>query len=200
MRSIPPLILLALLLAYAPPAALAQKSLCPKPPPSPYKHSGQIVTRLDRAARRMRTTLEHPRALAGAKGNFYLGAAFLHADPRRGETPQVELVIHGASAAGGLGAGDDLSFLADGRALTPARRASFRSRPAGAAVSESATVSLSLPEVTRLTGARRVSVRVGASELVLTHNHLEALRELVSQMAPAPSRWSEATAEALSAR
>lgn len=200
MRSAPPLATLALLLALAPTAALAQKTLCPKPPPSPYKHNGQIVTRLDRAARRMRTTLEHPRALAGAKGTFYLGAAFFHADPRRGETPQVELIVYGTSATAGLGAGDDLSFRADGQTLTPARRASFRTRPAGASVSESATVSLSLPEVMRLTGARRVSVRLGASELALTHNHLEALRELVSQMAPAPTRWSEAAGESLSAR
>jgi hypothetical protein len=200
MRSGPPLVLCALLLFSAVPAALAQKRFCPKPPPSPFKHSGEIVTRFDGSVRRMRTTLEHPRALNGAGAAFYFGATFLHTDPRQGATPNVELVFYGTSAVTRLGAGGKLSLVADGQALVTAQKASFRSQPAGGIVNESAKVSLSLAEVTRLTGARRVSVRMGELELELTHNHLEALRELVNQMAPPPTRWSDATANALSAR
>lgn len=201
MRSSPPLVLSALLLLLvSPAAALAQKRFCPKPPPSPYKHSGTIVTRLDGSIRRMRTTLEHPRTLAGAGAAFHFAATFLHTDPRQGATPTVELIFYGSSAVARLGAGGGLSLSADGRALALNSRASFKSQPAGQAVNESAKISLSLNEVTKLTGARKVSVSLGASEMELTQNHLEALRELVSQMAPPPSRWSNATAEVMGAR
>jgi hypothetical protein len=199
MRFVPPALLTAILLFTAALPAPAQKKLCPKPPPSPFKHNGEIVTALDRAARGMRTRLEHPRPLAAPGGAYYFGATFIHTDPRTGRTPSVDLVFHGTSAEAKLGGA--FSFVADGQPLALAQPASFRSQPAGTgSFNESAKITLSLAEVTRLTAARKVSVRLGASQLELTHNHLEALRELVSHMAPAPSRWATAGGDSLSAR
>jgi hypothetical protein len=200
MSFVPPVLFSAIILFAAASPAPAQKKLCPKPPPSPFKHSGEIVTTLDRAARGMRTRLEHPRPLAAPEGTYYLGATFVHTDPRSGKAPTVDLLFHG-TAPGARPNGGPLSFVADGQPLALAQAASLRSQPAGGgSFSESAKVTLSFAEVTRLTAARKVSVRLGASQLELTHNHLEALRELVSQMAPAPSRWATAGADALSAR
>jgi|GEM_PF-1713715 len=201
MRFVPPVLFSAIILFASTQPAPAQKKLCPKPPPSPYKHNGEIVTAIDRAARAMRTRLEHPRPLSGPEGTYYLGATFVHTDPRSGMTPSLDIVFHGTTAAARPAGGGALSFVADGRPLALARPASFRSQPAAAgSFNESARITLSLAEVTRLTAARKVTVSVGASQLELSHNHLEALRELVSQMAPAPSRWSTAGADALSAR
>ncbi|HZI19226.1 MAG TPA: hypothetical protein VEY09_11570 [Pyrinomonadaceae bacterium] len=200
MRFVPPALLSAIILLAAAHQAPAQKKLCPKPPPSPFKHSGEIVTTIDRAARGMRTRLEHPRPLAGPDGAYYFGATFVHTDPRAGRTPTVDLVFYGTTAVAKLGGGSSLSFVADGRPVALAQAASLRSQPAGATFNESAKVTMSLAEVMRLTAARKVSVQLGGSQLELTHNHLEALRELVSQMAPAPSRWATAGSDALSAR
>lgn len=199
MRSLPPFIFSAILLFAAATHAPAQKKpLCPKPPPSPYKHNGEIVSTIDRAARRMRTTLEHRRPLAGTAGVFYFGATFLHADTRTGQTPTVDLVFYGTPPAATLNNG--LMLVADGQPLALNERVSFRSQPASAGVlNESAKLTLTLSEVRKLTSARKVSVRAGSTELELTGNHLEALRELVSQMAPSPSRWSSA-GDAASAR
>jgi hypothetical protein len=200
MRFVPPVLFSAIILFAAASPAPAQKKLCPKPPPSPFKHSGEIVTTLDRAARGMRTRLEHPRPLATPEGTYYFGATFVHTDPRSGATPMIDLIFHG-TAAGARANNGSLSFVADGQPLALAQTASYRSQPAASgAFNESAKVTMSLAEVMRLTAARRVSVRLGPSQLELTQNHLEALREVVSQMAPAPSRWSTAGADALSAR
>src|SRR6201999_1573276 len=43
MRPCSRLLLCALFVALAAPLALAQKRFCPTPPPSPFKHDGQIV-------------------------------------------------------------------------------------------------------------------------------------------------------------
>jgi len=184
MRHSSRLILSAILLtALAPAAAAQKKTLCPKPPPSPYKHSGQIATRIERTG--ARTTLEHPHPLGSGPDALRWAASFVHADPRRPAVPTLELAFFSASPAVRLDAGG-LAFVHDGRPLAVGRNVSFLSRDGG----QYARVTLPYADALKLTQARKLTARVGASEYEFSHNQLEALRELVSQMAPSPGRWT----------
>ena len=71
-----------------------QKRFCPVPPPSPFKHSGRIVTSFDRAAGGMRTTLEHPRSLGRGAEGLYLAASFVH----QRNAPQLPVERRGVDA------------------------------------------------------------------------------------------------------
>ncbi|HWS56248.1 MAG TPA: hypothetical protein VN228_19065 [Pyrinomonadaceae bacterium] len=179
-----------ILLSLVPAASAQKKQLCPKAPPSPFKHNGRIVTSLGRGG--ARTTLEHPHALGRGADPLYMGASFVHVDPRRPATPTLELILYTGAPAARLDAGQGLALVYDGQPLDAARHASFRSQ--GGA--QAARVALPYAEVVKLTRARKVTARVGAAEYEFTNNHLEALRELVSQMAPSPGRWTTADAGA----
>lgn len=185
-------VLLLVLLAQA--AYPQKKLLCPKPPPSPYKHDAQISTSLDRRANAMRVTLQHPRALGKGTELFYMGATFLYQDPRRPSNPTLDLVLVAASPLTKMNGGG-LSLVCDGRPCAQTRNVNFMNGPGG---SEAARVTLSYAEAASITHARKVVARVGGSELEFTNNHLEALREMVSQLAPSPGLWS--TAGGVSAR
>ncbi|MDT7778463.1 MAG: hypothetical protein QOC99_975, partial [Acidobacteriota bacterium] len=176
--------------------AFPQKRLCPKPPPSPFKHDGEIVTMFDSRAGGMRTTLEHPRPLGRGTDLYYLAASFMHQNPQRPGTPALDLVIYSTSPTANLHNGQDLVLLLDGQPRALNRNVSYASLPAGGG--SSARLTLSYAEASALTHARKVFVRVGGNEIELTNNHLEALREILSLMAPSPGRWQ--TAEAQSAR
>jgi hypothetical protein len=184
----------AIILCSLVPAAYAQKKLCPKAPPSPYKHNGQIVTSIGRAG--ARTTLEHPHALGRGADALYMGASFVHVDPRRPAAPTLELVLYSGAPAVRLDAAQGLALVYDGQPLGAAGNASFRSQGGAQAV----RVALPYAEVVKLTRARKVSARIGAAEYEFSHNHLEALREIVSQMAPSPGRWTAETAGQWDAR
>ena len=195
MRSCSRLLLSAILLAALAPSALAQKkkTLCPKPPPSPFKHSGRIVTVLERAG--ARTSLEHPHALGAGVEALRWGASFVHVDPRKPATPTLELVLFSPTAAVRFDS-DALALVHDGQALAAGRNVSFRSHEGG----QAARVMLAYADALKLTQSRKVTARVGAAEYEFTHNHLEALRELVSQMAPSPGRWTADAGAGWSAR
>ena len=171
-------------------AAYAQKRMCPKPPPSPFKHDGQIVTSFDGRAGGMRTTLQHPRPLGSGAEVYYLAATFMHQDPSRPAAPTLDLILVSASPAAGLRSGQQLALLLDGRPLSSGQNVSYRNQaaPDGTTL-ESARITLSYADASAITRARNVVARVGGAEVSLTNNHLEALRELVSLMAPSPSRW-----------
>jgi hypothetical protein len=177
----------ALLTALAATSALPQKRFCPKPPPSPFKHDGQIVTSFDSRAGGMRTTLQHPRALGGL---YYMAASFIHQNTKRPGTPSLDIVIY-AAAPGAQLAGQNLALVLDGRPLVLASRASYKPQPGGG---DAVRLSLSYAEVSALTHARRVEARVGGAGVELTNNHLESLREMLSIMAPSPGRWQTADA------
>lgn len=195
-----PVSLLLLLTLFAPPA-FSQKKFCPVPPPSPFKHDGQISTRFDRSSNGMRTTLQHPRALTKGADSVYLAASFVHQDPRVAVKPALEIIFFSASQPARLSFGEEVSLVADGQPMTLHRPASGGSRPGGRkSTPASAAVSLNYTEVAKLTASRKVQVRLGGVEFDLTGNHIEALRELASQMAPSPSRWTTRAAEAVSAR
>jgi hypothetical protein len=183
------LFLAVLLLALLAPAAYPQKRLCPKPPPSPFKHDAQISTSLDRRANAMRVTLQHPRALGKGTDLFYMAATFLYQDPHRPSNPTLDLLLIAASPLTKVNTGGGLSILCDGQPCTQTRHVGYMTGPGGA---EAAKVTLSYAEASAITHARRVVARVGGSELEFTNNHLEALREMVNQLAPSPGLWTTA--------
>jgi hypothetical protein len=189
------ILLLSLLTAHP----FAQKRLCPKPPPSPFKHDGQIVTIFDGRAGGMRTTLEHPRALGTGTDVFYLAATFMHQDPRRPTAPTLDLIIISASPVSKLRAGQGVAFVLDGQPRLFNQNVSYKSQMgASGAPLEAARITLSYADAAAMTRARTVVARVGGTEIQFTNNHLEALREMVSLLAPSPGRWQ--TSDASSAR
>jgi len=187
------------LFALLTPAAFAQKRMCPKPPPSPFKHDGQIVTSFDGRSGGMRTTLEHPRTLGKGTDLFYLAATFMHQDPRRPGAPTLDLILVSATPTARLRAGASPVFVLDGQPRYLNQNVSYRSQSDNKGETlDSARITLSYADAAALTHARTVVARVGGVEVELTNNHLEALREIVSLMAPSPSRWQ--TADVLGAR
>jgi len=193
MRQFSRLLLSAALLTVLSTTAFPQKRLCPKPPPSPFKHDGDIVTVFDSRAGGMRTTLEHPRAFGKGVEQYYLAASFMHQNARRPGTPALELVLYTNSPAARMqAAGGDLALVLDGQLRPFSRNASYRSQPGGG---NSVRLLLSYADAAALTQARRVAARFGGGEVELSRNHLEALREIVSLLAPSPARWQ--TAEAI---
>ncbi len=193
MRSVSRLVLSALLLTTLAATAFPQKRLCPKPPPSPFKHDGEIVTSFDSRAGGMRTTLEHPRALGKSAEVYYLGASFMHQSTKRPGTPTLDLVIYSASPASRLQAGQELVLVLDGQPRPFARNASQRAQSGSG---NALRLSLSYADVSALTRARKVAAQFGGGEVELTNNHLEALREMLSLLAPSPGRWQTADAQA----
>ncbi|HYN86049.1 MAG TPA: hypothetical protein VER32_12430 [Pyrinomonadaceae bacterium] len=191
-KSIPRLILCTALLLITFPDALSQKrKACPTPPPSPFKHSGEIVTSFDASRRLVRTTLEHPGPIsAGAEGPVYLSASFVHRDARTGARQTLDLVFVSASRVNRFGRSHDITLVSDGRAVGLSSPARYESKSSGGTVYETAGVTLTAENLAALTGARKVSARLGAVEFELTKNHLEALREMASLMGNSPSRWS----------
>lgn len=196
MRFCSRLLLCALLVALAAPLALAQKRFCPTPPPSPFKHDGQIVTKFDGRAGGMRTTLQHPRPLGNGAEVFYLAASFMHQDPRRPSAPALDLMLVSGSPLVHLRAGRDVVFVLDGQARAVNQSVSYASRPDGTGGAlDSASIRLSYADASAITHARRVVARVGGAEVELTNNHLEALREMLSLLAPSSGRWQSAGRE-----
>ncbi|HEX8502791.1 MAG TPA: hypothetical protein VF659_19565 [Pyrinomonadaceae bacterium] len=193
MRSTSRLLLSALLLTALSATAFPQKRMCPKPPPSPFKHDGQIVTTFDSRAGGMRTTLEHPRALGKGVDAYYLAASFMHQNAKRPGTPTLDLVIYSPSPASRLQAGQEMVLVLDGQPRPFTRSASYRAQPDGGGA---VRLSLTYADASALTHSRKVAAQFGGGEVELTNNHLEALREMVSLLAPSPGRWQTADATA----
>lgn len=191
MRSTSRLLLSAALLTLLAASAFPQKRLCPKPPPSPFKHDGEIVTSFDGRAGGMRTTLQHPRPLGRGPELYYLAASFMHQNPKRPGTPALDLVIYSTVPDARLHGGQELALVLDGQPRVFSRNASYTSPHGGG---NAVRLTLSYAEASALTHARRVSARFGGADLELTNNHLEALREILSLMAPSPGRWQTADA------
>lgn len=167
-----------------------QKKFCVAAPPSPFKHSGQIVTSFDSAARGMRTTLEHPRPLGGSHDALYLTASFIHQDPRHGVRPTVELALVSALKAQKYRDSHDVVLVGDGRPVPLSAAARYQSRAGDQGmIFEVFKITLSADDLAGVTGARKVTARVGGEEFELTQNHLEALREMASLLGGTPKGW-----------
>jgi hypothetical protein len=191
MRKTSRLLLSAALLTLFAATAFPQKRLCPKPPPSPFKHDGEIVTSFDSRAGGMRTSLQHPRAIANGAELFYLAASFMHQSQKRPGTPALELVLYTTMPSVQPHNGQSVSLVLDGQARPFTQNASFRSQPGGG---NAVRLTLSYADLAALTQARNASVQLGGAQLQLTHNHLESLREMQSLLAPSPGRWQTADA------
>ena len=179
-----------LLLINAGAFAQKKKKFCVAAPPSPFKHSGQIVTSFDSAARGMRTSLEHPRPLGGSHEALYLTASFVHLDPRRGVRPTVELALVSALRTQKYGDSHGVVLVGDGRPVPLSAAARYQSRSGDQGmILEVFKLSLSADDLAGVTGAHKVTARVGGEEFELTENHLEALRELASLLGGAPKGW-----------
>ncbi len=191
MRKTSRLLLSAALLTLLAATAFPQKRLCPKPPPSPFKHDGEIVTSFDSRAGGMRTSRQHPRAIGNGAELYYLAASFMHQSTKRPGTPVLELVLYTTvPSAQPQGAGS-VSLVLDGQARPFAQNAGLRQHPGGG---NAVRLTLSYADLSSLTQARNASVQLGGAKLQLTHNHLESLREMLSLLAPSPGRWQTADA------
>jgi hypothetical protein len=193
MRKTSRLLLSATLLTLLAATAFPQKRLCPKPPPSPFKHDGQIVTSFDSRAGGMRTTLEHPRAIADGGELYHLAASFMHQSPKRPGTPALELVLYTTAPSARPHNAGGVSLVLDGQAHPFAQNAGVRSQPGGG---NAVRLTLSYADLSALTHARNAAVQLGGAQLQLTNNHLESLREMLSLLAPSPGRWQTADAQA----
>ena len=179
-----------LLLINAGAFAQKKKTFCVAAPPSPFKHSGQISTSFDSAARGMRTTLEHPRPLAGSHETIYLTASFIHRDPRGGVRPTVELALISALPTQKYRDAHGVVLVGDGRPVPLSVAARYQSRPGEQGmIFEVFKLSLSADDLAGVTGARKVTARVGGEEFELTQNHLEALREMASLLGGTAKSW-----------
>ena len=191
MRQTSRLLLSAALLILLAATAFPQKRLCPKPPPSPFKHDGEIVTSFDSRAGGMRTTLQHPRAIGNGTELYYLAASFMHQSAKRPGTPALELVLHTSVPSAQPNNAGTVSLVLDGQARPFTQQANFRSQPGGG---NAMRLTLSYAELSAITHARNASVQLGGAQLALTNNHLESLREMLSLLAPSPGRWQTANA------
>lgn len=156
----------------------AQK-YCDVPPPSPYKHSALIMTGYDSATRKVKTTLEHPRAL---NGGIYLYASFFQQDRRLRTSPVIEIVFISVSREKYRDA-HNVSFLADGRAWPFVSATQYFTETAedGHGL-EKTRLTLTRESLIDLLKSRKVKARLGSTEFELSNNHLDSLRELASLM------------------
>jgi hypothetical protein len=191
MRQTSRLLLSAALLTLLAATAFPQKRLCPKPPPSPFKHDGEIVTSFDSRAGGMRTTLQHPRALGNGAELYYLAASFVHQSTKRPGAPALELVLYTTVPSAQPNNTGSVSLVLDGQARPFARLAKFRSPHGGG---NAVRLTLAYADLSALTHARNASVQLGGAQLALTNNHLESLREMLSLLGPPPGRWQTADA------
>lgn len=163
--------------------AWAQRT-CPIPPPSPFHHNGNIVTRFDASARRMITSLD-PMLISGTTlDGIFLQAAFTHLPRGNASRQTVEVVFVSVSRENRFRSMHDLSLMLDGRLVPVFGTPQYRTSSIGnGAVVEMTKVTLSLDSFRSLVRARRVTARLGATEFNLREGNLEALREVASLIA-----------------
>jgi hypothetical protein len=178
-------LLVAIMLACAL-SGFAQKRFCEIPPPSPFKHNALIVTRYDKPTKRMKTVLEHPGSLSHAAGEeLYLSASFFFSDPRLRTRPMLEISIISVSKDLKHRNSHDLAFVADGARLPLVGQAQYQSaKGEKGLVQEIVTATITYDTLFNLIQAKRVTAQLGSTQLELTQNHLESLREVASLMVP----------------
>jgi hypothetical protein len=130
----------------------------------------------------MKTTLEHPHQLGDG---LYMRAAFFYQDSRLRTPPTIDIYFVTASKKPRYSDTHDLSILADGRALPQVGAEQYFTEHGERKMTvEKMRLTLSYASLVALTKARRVTVRLGSTEIELSNNHLESLREIASLMAP----------------
>lgn len=163
----------------------AQK-FCTVSPPSPFHHNGQIVTTFDQPTGRMKATLEHPNTIGNG---VYLFASFFYQDRRLRTPPSIDIYFISAAKHPQYRDSHNVSLYADGNAIPYGARTSYLTEKGEKGLTiEKTVVTLSYADLVNLTNANRVTARVGGTEVALTNNHLEALREMASMMMPPPPK------------
>ena len=173
--------LLCVLLLTFSATGLAQK-FCTVSPPSPFHHNGLIVTSFDQPTGRMKTTLEHPQTIGNG---VYLFASFFYQDQRLRTPPTIDLYFVSAAKHPKYRDSHNVSIAGDVGELAHGMRTNYFTESGAKGLTiEKTVVTLTYAELQNLIKSDRVTARLGDTEIELTNNHLEALREIASMMVP----------------
>ena len=159
----------------------AQK-FCTAPPPSPYKHNALIVTSFDQSTGRLKTTLEHPRSMGDG---IYLYASFFYVDRRSHTLPTIDIYFIAPSKKPKYREAHELALLADNTPWQIVGPAQYSTAGADHGMTlEKIKVTLTYDALVNLISSRHVTARLGGTDIELSNNHLESLREIASLMSP----------------
>lgn len=173
----------ALLLAFAG-IGYAQRA-CPVPPPSPFRHNAQIVTRQDPKTKAWKVYMQHPKSLTNGGDPVYLAAEFAYQDPSTRIKPTVDISFVSMSKSPRFEFSHALSLLIDGQPWPVAAPVQyFSQKQAGGIYLETTRVTLTYDSLVSLIQGKRVAAQLGMTKFELTNNHLEALREVANMMMP----------------
>lgn len=173
-------LLLAIIVTFTA-TGFAQK-FCTVSPPSPFHHSGLIATSFDESAGRMKATLEHPNTVGNG---VYLYASFFYQDRRLRTPPTIDIYFVSASKHPKYRDSHDVSIAAGGGELAHGMRTNYFTESGSKGLTiEKTVITLTYAELLNLIKSNRVTARLGDTEIELTNNHLEALREIASMMVP----------------
>jgi hypothetical protein len=173
----------AILLAFAG-INYAQRA-CPVPPPSPFRHNAQIVTRQDPKTKQWKVYMQHPKSLTSGGDPVYLAADFAFQDPRLRTKPTIDISFVSMSKTPRFEFSHALSLLIDGEPWPMASPVQYSSKKQSDGVYlEITKVTLTYDSLINLIQGKKVSAQLGLTKFELTNNHLEALRELANMMMP----------------
>ena len=162
----------------------AQKS-CPVPPPSPFRHNAQIVTRPDPKTKQWKVFMQHPTSLTRSGEPVYLAADFAFRDPRLRVKPTIDISFVSMSKLPRFEFSHALSLLIDGQPWPVASPVQyFSKKQSDGLVLETTKVTLTYDSLISLIQGKKVSAQLGMTKFELTNNHLEALREIANMMMP----------------
>lgn len=172
-----------ILLAFAG-VGYAQK-YCPVPPPSPFRHNAQIVTRQDPKTRKWKVFMQHPKSLTNSGDPLYLAADFAFQDPRLRTKPTIDISFVSVSKMPRFEFSHALSLLIDGEPWPVAAPVQFSSKKQSDGLYlETTKVTLTYDSLVNLIQGKKVAAQLGMTKFELSTNHLEALREIANMMMP----------------
>lgn len=158
---------------------------CPVPPPSPFRHNAQIVTRQDPKTKAWKVYMQHPRSLTNGGDPVYLAADFAFQDPRLRTPPTIDISFVSMSKSPRFEFSHALSLLIDGQPWPVASPVQYSSKKqSDGTYLEITKVTLTYDSLINLIQGKKVLAQLGMTKFVLSNNHLEALRELANMMMP----------------
>ncbi len=162
----------------------AQKS-CPVPPPSPFRHNAQIVTRPDPKTKQWKVYMQHPSSLTRSGDPVYLAAEFAFVDPRLKTKPTIDISFVSMSKSPRFEYSHSVSLLIDGQPWPVAAPVQYSSKKQSDGLYlEITKVTLSYDSLLNLIQGKKVAAQLGMMRFEMSNNHLEALREVANMMMP----------------
>ena len=161
----------------------AQK-YCPVPPPSPFRHNAQIVTRPDPKTKQWKVVMQHPASLTRSGDPLYLAAEFFYVDPRTRIKPTIDILFLSQSKMPRFEYSHALSLLIDGQPWPIASPVQYSSKKQDGLYYETTKVTLTYDSLINLIQGKKVSAQLGLTKFELSNNQLEALREVANMMMP----------------